>query len=77
MPLFSEHARTTPPPEPSVLESDRMLAELLALNDEMIAQLQIERREVPGTTEFLTGMIEHHEKAAAALRAQLVRHRST
>lgn len=52
-----------------------MLIELLALNDEMIEQLHFERREVPGTTDFLTGMIAQHEKAAASLREQLERHR--
>jgi hypothetical protein len=53
-----------------------MLTELLALNDEMIEQLHIECREVPGTTDFLTGMIAQHEKAAASLREQLERHKS-
>ncbi|HEY4989226.1 MAG TPA: hypothetical protein VII09_05425 [Opitutaceae bacterium] len=68
-------ARTAPASAPSVLQSDRMLNELLALNDEMIEQLHFERREVPGTTDFLTGMIEQHEKAAASPREQLERHR--
>ena len=49
-----------------------LLAELLALNLEMIEQLRAERLSVVGTTHFLTGMIAHHEKAAALLRAQLV-----
>ena len=55
----------------SILPSDRMLSELLALNEEMIVQLRVERMDSGGTTDFITGMIEQHEKAAASLRAQL------
>ena len=71
----SDSAPTAPASAPSVLQSDRTLIELLALNDEMIAQLHIERREVPGMTDFLNGMIAQHEKAAARLREQLESHR--
>lgn len=53
------------------LYSDQMLAELLALHEEMIAQLRLERLGAVGSTDFLTGMIAQHEKAAAMLRAQL------
>jgi len=60
------------------LYSDHMLAELLALQEEMIAQLRLERLMVAGTADFLTDTIDHfltgaidqHEKAAAMLRAQ-------
>jgi hypothetical protein len=60
------------------LYSDHMLAELLALQEETIAQLRLERLMVAGTADFLadiidhflTGAIEQHEKAAAMLRAQ-------
>jgi hypothetical protein len=51
--------------------SDRMLSELLALNEDMIAQLRLERQEAVGTTDFITGLIGDHEKAAAKLSAQL------
>lgn len=51
--------------------SDRMLLELLALNEEMILQLRVERTDAAGTTDFLTGMIEQHELVASKLRKQL------
>lgn len=51
--------------------SRRLLAELLALNDEMIMQLHLERVSNAGTAGFLTKMIAQHEKAAALLRSQL------
>ena len=51
--------------------SKRLLGELLALNLEMVGQLQLERVSDAGTTGFLTKMIEQHEKAAALLRTQL------
>lgn len=53
--------------------SGRLLVELLALNEEMIQQLQLERLSETGTAGFLTKMIEQHEKAAALLRSQLAR----
>jgi hypothetical protein len=62
-------ARAAPNPG-AVLYSDRMLAELLALNKEMIAQLRLELLSA-GDGGFLTEMIEQHERAAALLRAQL------
>jgi hypothetical protein len=66
----------------SGLYSDHMLAELLALQEGMIAQLRLERLRVADTADFLTGMIDHfltgvidqHEKAAALLRTQLEGH---
>ncbi len=60
-----------------VRRSDKMLADLLALNEEMIAQLRLERLSVVGTTDFLTGMIDQHEQAALKLRDQLRRHEAT
>jgi hypothetical protein len=51
--------------------SKRQLGELLALNEEMIVQLHLERLGDAGTAGFLTNMIAQHEKAAALLRAQL------
>ena len=49
----------------------RLLAELLAMNEEMILQLHLERVSDTGTAGFLTKMIAQHEKAAALLRSQL------
>ena len=63
-------ARTSPDPS-STLNSDRMLAELIALNREMIEQLRLERLECGAGDEFLTGMIEQHEKSVALLQARL------
>jgi len=62
-------------PSPSRCSS-RLLVELLALNEEMIGQLQLERLSETGTAGFLTKMIEQHEKAAALLRSQLATHAS-
>jgi hypothetical protein len=56
--------------------SDRMLAELLDLNEEMITQLRLERLSTVGTTDFIAGMIDQHEEAATRLRAQLARHKN-
>jgi hypothetical protein len=56
--------------------SNRLLVELLSLNEEMIAQLHLERLSEAGTAGFLTKMIEQHEKAAALLRSQLATHAS-
>ena len=64
------------------LYSDHMLAELLALQEGMIAQLRLERLQIADTADFLTDMIDHfltgvidqHEKAAAMLRTQLENH---
>jgi hypothetical protein len=64
------------------LYSDHMLAELIALQEEMIARLRLERLNVVRTADFLADMIDHflmgvivqHEKAAAMLRAQFENH---
>jgi hypothetical protein len=65
---------TGTPAAGAVLRSDTMLGKLLVLNDEMIAQLRLERHSAVGTTDFLTGMINQHEKIAARLTAQLKKH---
>jgi hypothetical protein len=57
--------------------SDRMLSELLALNEEMIVQLRLEGLSSVGSTDFIVAMIDQHEKAAARLRAQLNQHASS
>jgi len=64
------------------LYSDHMLAELLSVQEGMLAQLRLERLRIANTTDFLTDMIDHfltgvidqHEKATALLRAQLENH---
>jgi starvation-inducible DNA-binding protein len=59
------------------LPAEHMLSELLALHEEMIVQLRTdgqtcaERFRDAGTADFLTGLMEKHEKAAWMLRAQL------
>jgi len=59
------------------LPAEHMLAELLALHEDMIVQLRtdssacFERFKDAGTADFLTGLMERHEKAAWMLRAQL------
>jgi len=63
-------ARTSADPG-QILYSDHMLAELLALHEEMIAQLHRERSEMISSAEALAEMIGQHEKTAAMLRAKL------
>jgi starvation-inducible DNA-binding protein len=59
------------------LPADRMLAELLMLHEEMVVQLRADseacttRYKDAGTADFLTGLMEQHEKAAWMLRSQL------
>jgi len=48
-----------------------MLEDLLALHEEMIVQLVLERLSVVGTADFLQGLIVQHEKAAAMIRTLL------
>jgi molybdopterin-guanine dinucleotide biosynthesis protein A len=57
--------------------SDRMLAELLALNEEMIVQLRLERLSSVGSTDFIAAMMEQHEQVASRLRTQLSQHASS
>jgi len=59
------------------LPAEHMLSELLALHEEMIVQLRTDteicdtRYRDAGTTDFLTGLMVQHEKAAWMLRSQL------
>ncbi len=59
------------------LSAEHMLAELLALHEETIVQLRtdsdacIDRYNDAGTADFLTGLMEQHEKVGWMLRAQL------
>jgi len=59
------------------LPDEQMIAELLALHEEMIVQLRTDSEACAknfsdaGTADFLTGLMEQHEKAAWMLRAQL------
>jgi starvation-inducible DNA-binding protein len=59
------------------LPAERMIAELLALHEDLAVQLRTdsaacgERFKDAGTADFLTGLMERHEKAAWMLRAQL------
>ncbi len=66
-----------PPEAARVRRSDKMLADLLALNEEMITQLRLERLSTAGTTDFIAGMIDQHELAASELRSQLRRHEAS
>jgi starvation-inducible DNA-binding protein len=59
------------------LSAERMIAELLALHEDLVVQLRADsaacamRFKDAGTADFLTGLMEGHEKAAWMLRAQL------
>ena len=59
------------------LAAEHMVSELLALHEEMVVQLRADskactdRYKDAGTTDFLTGLMEQHEKTAWMLRAQL------
>jgi len=63
-------ARTSADPG-EILYSDHMLAELLALHQDVIMQLRLERHELTGNAQFLTSMIEQHEATAELLCAAL------
>ena len=69
-------ARTSADPGTG-LAAEHMLAELLALHEDLIVQLRTDaetctvRFKDAGTADFLTGLMEKHEKAAWMLRAQL------
>jgi hypothetical protein len=73
--LFAPAAGTYSDSGPG-LYSDHMLAELLALQEGMIADLRLERLRVADIAEslaemidyYLAGVIDQHEKAAAMLR---------
>ena len=64
-------AARTVPDSGSGLDTPQLLSELLILNEEMVAQLRLERLQDPRSAEFLTDMIAQHERAAATLRTQL------
>jgi starvation-inducible DNA-binding protein len=59
------------------LPAEHMLAELLALHEDLIVQLRtdslacLEKFKDAGTADFLTGLMERHEKTAWMLRSQL------
>jgi starvation-inducible DNA-binding protein len=59
------------------LSAEHMLSELLALHEELIVQLRADsaactaRFHDAGTADYLTGLMELHEKTAWMLRAQL------
>jgi starvation-inducible DNA-binding protein len=59
------------------LSGDHMVSELLSLHEDMIVQLRtdsdacIEQFGDAGTADFLTGLMERHEKTAWMLRSQL------
>ncbi len=59
------------------LSGDDMLEELLALHEDLVVQLRAdsaacgERYGDSGTADFLTGLMEKHEKTAWMLRSQL------
>jgi hypothetical protein len=72
--VLPKQARVSP--DMSGRRSDHMLSQLLALNEDMIVQLRVERTEAVGTPGFITGMIEQHERAAQRLRAQLKGHKA-
>ena len=64
--------------EPGIgLAAEHMISELLALHEDMIVQLRTDsgvcaaRFNDAGTADFLTGLMEQHEKATWMLRAQL------
>lgn len=53
------------------LQTARLLAELLTLHEETLAQLLLERLRAIDRVDYLTGMIEHHQDAARVLQAKL------
>jgi starvation-inducible DNA-binding protein len=64
--------------EPGIgLPAEHMLAELLALHEDLVLQLRSDseacttRYKDAGTADFLTGLLEQHEKTAWMLRSQL------
>jgi starvation-inducible DNA-binding protein len=69
-------ARTSADPGAG-LSADHMISELLDLHEELIIQLRADcetctsRFKDAGTADFLTGLLQQHEKAAWMLRAQL------
>jgi starvation-inducible DNA-binding protein len=73
---LAKAARTSADPGAG-LPAEHMLAELLALHEELIVRLRTDtetcatRFKDAGTADFLTGLMARHEKTAWMLRAQL------
>jgi len=73
---LTKAARTSADPGTG-LAAEHMLSELLALHEDLIVQLRTDsetcttRFKDAGTADFLTGLMEKHEKTAWMLRAQL------
>ena len=73
---LTKAARTSADPGKE-LSPNEMLLELLSLNQDLVIQLRkdiescTERYEDAGTADFITGLMEKHEKACWMLRAQL------
>jgi hypothetical protein len=53
------------------IPTEKLLEEILRLHEEMIEQLLIERLGVVACSDFIAGIIEQHEKAAADIRLRL------
>lgn len=53
------------------LRSESMLVALLALHEQTLAQLNLERLGAAEVSEFLNGMIAQHENAVRVIRAEL------
>jgi hypothetical protein len=71
------HASRSPFEAAATGSCESLRSELLILHEEMIAQLRLEMLSGVGTTEFLRGMIDQHEHAAAMIRAQLEQREAT
>ena len=73
---LSKAARSSADPGTG-LPPEHMLAELLALHEDLVVQLRADteacatRLKDAGTADFLTGLMARHEKSAWMLRAQL------
>lgn len=72
---FSQHARLKE--EPEKYPAREMIANLMASHEALISQLRVdletcaEKYHDAGTNDFLTGLMEKHEKMAWMLRALL------
>jgi hypothetical protein len=53
------------------LRSESLLVALLALHEQTLAQLKLERLGAAGEPDFLNGMIAQHENAVRVIRAEL------
>jgi hypothetical protein len=75
-PTPSAHAAPVPATGPQGAVP-RLLAELLALNEEMVSQLGREGPNAAAPDPFVASLIEQHAASAAQLREHLVRTGST